>query len=163
MITSNSNLVKGGIDMNREPVEKLEKELTYQMRKRRIISGILFVAFISVGIVFSLIREASKEVVVHGEGIFSYEFVTYNEYYAIGILIGFLTATVIGCFLFTDLLFCRFQTAEANTHYITVYRGIKKCSVYVNGVEKDNIGMFSVANVVDTMLPNGTKISVAFS
>jgi len=115
------------------------------------------------GIVFSSVREATKEVVVHGEGIFSYEIVTYNDYYIIGVLIGFLTATVMGCFLFSDFMFCRFQTTGANTHYITVYRGMNKCSVYVNGEEKGNIGIFSYTNVVDTTLPNGTKISVAFN
>lgn len=149
--------------MNREQVERLEKYLSRCMRKRRIISGILFVTFLIMGFVFSSIREATKEVIVHGEGIFSYETVTYNEYYAIGIVIGFLTATVIGCILFSDLLFCRFQTTEANTHYITVYKGMHKCSVYVNGEEKGNVGMFSFTNVVDTKLPDGTKISVAFS
>ena len=149
--------------MNREQVAKLENDLSHYLRKRRIIFGILFMAFLIMGIVFSSIREATKEVVVLGEGIFSYEIVTYNDYYVIGILIGFLTATVIGCILFSDFMFCRFQTVEVNTHYITVYKGMNKCSVYINGEEKDNIGLFSFTNVVDTKLPDGTKISVAFS
>lgn len=149
--------------MNIEKVERLEKELSRYLRKRRIISGILFVAFLIMGIVFSSIREATKEILVIGEGVFSYEIVTYNDYYVIGILIGFLTATAIICILFSDLLFCRFQTVEVNTHYITVYKGMIKCSVYINGEEKDNIGIFSLTNVVDTRLPDRTKISVAFS
>ncbi|MBQ2826130.1 MAG: hypothetical protein IJF13_02805 [Clostridia bacterium] len=149
--------------MREARVEKLENELSKYLLRRRIISAILFGVFLVTGIVFASIREATKEVVVHGEGFFSYETVTYNEYYAIGIVIGFLTATVIGCILFVDLIFCRFQTTVANTHYITVYRGMNKCSVYINGEEKDSIGMLSFTNVVDTKLPDGTKISVAFS
>lgn len=149
--------------MNEERVKKLEKELSRYLLKRRIISAILFGIFLIIGIAFSIMREVTKEVVVYGEGFFSYETVTYNEYYIIGILIGFLTATVIGCILFSDLMFCRFRTTEANTHYITVYKGMNKCSVYINGEEKDNIGMLSFTNVVDTKLPDGTKISVAFS
>jgi len=149
--------------MREARVEKLENELSKYLLRRRIISAILFGVFLVAGIVFASIREATKEVVVHGEGFFSYETVTYNEYYAIGIVIGFLTATVIGCILFVDLIFCRFQTTVANTYYITVYRGMNKCSVYINGEEKDSIGMLSFTNVVDTKLPDGTKISVAFS
>jgi hypothetical protein len=147
----------------KERVEALEKELSRYMRKRRIITTILFFLFLILGIAFASIREATKEVTVHGTGFFSYEIVTYNEYYAIGIVIGFLTATVIGCDLFCDFVFCRFQTTVVNTHYITVYRGMKKCCVYINGEEKDSIGMFSFTNVIDTRLPDGTKISVSFS
>ena len=144
-------------------IEKSEKDLSEYIFKRRIISSICFAFFLIIGIVFASIREATKEVVVYGEGIFSYEIVTYNDYYAFGIVIGFLTATAIGCVLFSDIIFCRFQTVKVNTHYITFYRGMNKCSVYINGEEKDNIGIFSFTNVVDTRLPDGTKISVAFS
>lgn len=149
--------------MYKEQVEELEKNLSCYLRKRRIISAILFIAFLILGIVFTSIRESTKEVVIHGEGIFSYEVVTYNDYYVIGILIGFLTATVIGCILFSDFVFCSFKTTAVNAHYITAYKGMNKCSVYVNGEEKGNIGIFSFTNVVDTRLPDGTKISVAFS
>ena len=125
--------------------------------------AILFVAFLIIGIIFASIREATKEIVVHGGGIFSYETITYNENYAIGIVIGFLTASIIGCILLSDFIFCRFKTTVANNHSITVYKGMSSCSVYVNGEEKGRIGMLSLTNVVDTSLPDGTKISVAFS
>jgi len=153
----------GEIVVNEERVQKLEKELSQYLRKRKIRTAILFGVFLIIGVVFSALREATKEVVVHDIGFLSYETVTYNDNYVFGILIGFLTATVIGCILFSDLMFCSFKTAEVNAHYITVYRGMNKCSVYINGEEKDNIGMLSFTNVVDTRLPDGTKISVAFS
>ena len=149
--------------MSEECVGKLEKDLSEYINKRRIITAILFATFLIIGIVFSSVREATKEVTIHGEGFFSYKTVSYNDYYAIGIVIGFLTATVLACVLLTDLLFCRFQTAEVNGHYITVYRGMNKCAVYINGEENDRFGMFSFTNVIDTRLPDGTKVSVAFS
>ena len=149
--------------MNGEITEKLEKRLSKNILIRRLIIASLCVAFIAIGIVFSSLREASKEVTVHGEGIFSYETVTYDNGYAVGIVVGFLTATMLGCILFTDLAFCRFRTTEANGHYITVHRGMNKCEVYVNGELKDMIGIFSFTNVIDTMLPDGTKLAVAFS
>ena len=148
---------------NTERVEQLETGLSKYLQKRRIISAILFAVFLIMGIIFSSIREATKEVVIHGEGFFSYETVTYNDYYVIGIVIGFLAATMIACVLATDIFCCRFKTIAANENYITVYRGMLKCSVYVNGEEQDPIGMFSLTNVVDTKLPDGTKISIAFS
>ena len=146
-----------------ENLEKLEASLSKKLLKRRILAGALFLVFLSVGITFAALREASREVVVIGEGFFSYEMVTYRENYAIGIIIGFLTATPIGCYLLTDLLYCRFQTTVANGHSITVYRGVLSCRVYMDGKEADRVGFGSVSSVVDTCLPDGTKISVAFS
>ena len=67
--------------MNGEITEKLEKRLSKNILIRRLIIASLCVAFIVIGIVFSSLREASKEVTVHGEGIFSYETVTYNNGY----------------------------------------------------------------------------------
>lgn len=149
--------------MNEEEIKVFEKRLSKHMLKRRMITAALMIAFLVIGIVFWSLREASREVTVHGEGWLSYETVTYNNDYAVGIVIGFVTAMMIGCFLFTDFLCCRFRSVEANGHYITVYRGMIKCSVYINGEEKDAIGMGSFTNVIDTRLPDGTKISVAFS
>ena len=149
--------------MREERVAQLESELSKYLRKRRILFASLFGVFFVIGIIFVSVREATKEVVVHGEGFFSYEIVTYQEQYVVGILLGFLIATVIGCFLFCDILYCRFRTTEVNAHYITVYRGMKKCSVFINGEEKDQFGVTSLTNVIDTNLPDETKISVAFS
>lgn len=143
--------------------EKLEKRLSKNILIRRLIIALLCFVFFVIGIVFSSLREASKEVIVHGEGIFSYETVTYDNGYAVGIIIGFLAATILGCILFTDLAFCRFRTTEANGYYVTVHRGMNRCEVYVNGELKDMIGMFSFTSVIDTRLPDGTKLTVSFS
>ena len=149
--------------MNEEKVKALEKRLSRHAVRRRIITATSMIVFLVIGIVSWSLREVSREVIIHGEGWLSYETVTYNNDYAVGIVIGFVTAMLIGCVLFTDFLYCRFRSVEANGHYITVYKGMIKCAVCINGEEKDAIGMGSFTNVIDTSLPDGTKISVAFS
>ena len=51
---------------NIEKKELLEKELRKQMVKTRIIQALVFFGFLAIGIVFWALREASKEVIVHG-------------------------------------------------------------------------------------------------
>ena len=148
--------------MNEERTIKVEKELSRYLIKRRIILLISFFFFLIMGIAFSLIREASKEITVHGEGFLSFESVTYNNSYVIGIVIGFMAALVFFCILSVDIIYCRVKSTEANGHCISVYRGMSKCSVYIDGEEKERIGMLSLTNVIDTKLPDGTKISIAF-
>ena len=102
----------------------------------------------------------------HGEfmdGIFAWESVRYNENYVIGMIIGFVGGAMAIVFLLTDMIFCRFDSTEANGHYITAYRGMTKNIVYVNGEEKDRVGMFSITYVLETKLPDGVKISVTFA
>lgn len=151
---------------NLEKKELLEKELRKQITKRRIIQALVFLGFLAIGILFWALREASKEVIVHGEefldGIFAWESVKYNENYVVGMIIGFVGASMAMVFLLTDMIFCRFDTAEANGHYITAYRGMTKNVVYVNGEEKERMGIFSFAHVLETKLPDGVKISVTF-
>ncbi|MBQ7389938.1 MAG: hypothetical protein IJW02_02380 [Clostridia bacterium] len=146
-----------------ERLEALEKRLRKHILVRRLITLAVFIALLAIGIVFGSLREATKEVVVHGEGIFSYETVSYNNDYAVGIVIGILGATMTGCILLSDLILSRFATTEANGHYLTVSKGMIKCEVYVDGELAGTIGVSSFTNVVDTRLPDGTKAAVAFS
>ena len=131
------------------------------------MQAFIFFCFLALGILFWALREASKEVIVHGEefldGVFAWESVKYNENYVVGMIIGFVGASMAMVFLLTDIIFCRFDTAEANGHYITVYRGMTKNVVYVNGEEKDSVGMFSCTYVLETKLPDGVKIGVTFA
>ena len=151
---------------NIEKKEQLENDLRKQRTKTRIIQALVFLAFLAIGIVTWALREASKEVIVHGEefldGIFSWESVKYNENYVIGMIIGFVGASMAAVIFLTDLIFCRFGTTEANGHYITAHRGMTNNIVYVNGEEKDRVGMFSFTYVLETKLPDGVKISVTF-
>ena len=152
---------------NLEKKEQLENDLRRQRAKTRIIQALVFFGFLAIGIVFWALREASKEVIVHGEefldGIFAWDTVEYNENYVIGMIIGFVGCAMAIVFLLTDMIFCRFDSTEANGHYITAYRGMTKNIVYVNGEEKDRVGMFSFTYVLETKLPDGVKISVTFA
>jgi hypothetical protein len=152
---------------NFEKKELMENTLRKQITKRRIIQVLVFFGLLAIGILFWALREASKEVIVHGEefldGILAWETVRYNENYVVGMIIGFVGASMAMVFLLTDLIFCRFDTVEANGHYITVYRGMTKNTVYVNGEEKDSVGMFSFTYVLETKLPDGVKIGVTFA
>ena len=149
--------------MEQNKTAEREKELSRVLFKRRLITGILFAAFLITGVLFVFLREANKEVILCEIGFLTYETVVYNENYAVGIIIGLLGATVLGCVLLTDMIFCRYRTAEANGHCITVYRGITKCAVYINGQQTEGFGPLSLSNVVDAVLPDGTKIAVSFS
>ena len=156
-----------GIMTNLEKKELLENTLRKQITKTRIIQALVFFGFLAIGIVFWSLREASKEVIVHGDeflnGAFSWKTVEYNENYVVGMIIGFVGASMAMVFLLTDMIFCRFDTAEANGHYITAYRGMTKNVVYVNGEEKESVGMFSFTYVLETKLPDGVKIGVTFA
>ena len=156
-----------GIMTNLEKKELLENTLRKQITKTRIIQALVFFGFLAIGIVFWSLREASKEVIVHGDeflnGAFAWKTVEYNENYVVGMIIGFVGASMAMVFLLTDMIFCRFDTAEANGHYITAYRGMTKNVVYVNGEEKESVGMFSFTYVLETKLPDGVKIGVTFA
>ncbi len=156
-----------GIMTNFEKKEMLENTLRKQITKKRIIQALVFLGFLALGIVFWALREASKEVIVHGDeflnGAFAWKTVEYNENYVVGMIVGFVGASMAMVFLLTDMIFCRFDTAEANDHYITVYRGMTKNVVYVNGEEKESVGMFSFTYVLETKLPDGVKIGVTFA
>ena len=152
---------------NFEKKELLESTLRKQLIKKRIIQALVFFGLLAIGIVFWALREASKEVIVHGDeflnGAFAWKTVKYNENYVVGMIIGFVGASMAMVFLLTDMIFCRFDTAEANGHYITAYRGMTKNVVYVNGEKKDSVGIFSFTYVLETKLPDGVKICVTFA
>ena len=85
---------------NLEKKEQLENDLRKQRAKTRIIQALVFLGFLAIGIVFWALREASKEVIVHGEeimdGAFAWETVRYNENYVIGMIIGFVGGAYLG-------------------------------------------------------------------
>lgn len=148
---------------NEELKDQLEKRLSKTMKKRRIIEGLICVIFLVIGIVCSILREASREVIVHGEGFLWFEEINYNDNYIAGIVIGFFVSFVLAMFFLSDLLASGFATTKANGHFITVYRGMKSNYVYINGDEKGKIGPFSFTYVVETKLPDGVKVIVSFS
>ncbi len=142
--------------------EKLENELTKKIRKRRIIIGSVFIVFLVIGILFIVLRESSKEIIIHGD-IFKWEQVVYKHDYLFFILTGFLGAVFAFCVLFGDFLGSRFETTKVNGHYLTIYRGIFESIVYINGEEKERLVITNFSNVIETKLPDGVKVIIAFS
>ena len=145
--------------MNKEKTEILEGKLRKKLIIRRVIIGLFIIIFAALGITCYTLREQSREVTVHGSGIFTYETVTYNDSYVFGVVIGVWGAVMAPVLLLLDLAFSRFATVEVNGNYITVYRGTLRCIVYVNGEENDNI---FYERVVDLRLPDGVKATVSF-
>ena len=63
---------------------ELEKQLSRKQFKRRMIFGILSIVFIIMCIMSLVLREASKEVIIHDiMGIYSWEEEIYNDNYII--------------------------------------------------------------------------------
>ena len=58
---------------------ELEKKLNAHIRKRRIVEAVLGVVFLVIGITCNVLREESRVVEEIGEGIFTYQYVTYNN------------------------------------------------------------------------------------
>ena len=94
---------------NFEKKELLENTLRKQLIKKRIMQALVFFGLLAIGIVFWALREASKEVIVHGDeflnGALSWETVRYNENYVVGMIIGFVGASMAMVFLLTDMFF----------------------------------------------------------
>ena len=142
--------------------EELEHTLSKMNLIRRLIEGGALILFSAIAILFYALREASKEVKIIGSGFFTYESVIYNEDYLIGIIIGVIGLSFAVAFLISDLLLCRYSTAHVGSNDITVYRGMTKCVVYINGEEKAKLGLFSLSSVVEIKLDDGIKLIVSF-
>ena len=118
-------------------IELFEKSLSKKINKRRIIEGVISVVFLITALVFSLLRESTKEVIIHGEGYLSWTETNYNNNYLI-------------------------ETIKKNGHFITVYRGMKESALYINSQEKEKLTFLSFSNVIETKLPDGVKVVVSF-
>lgn len=143
-------------------IELFEKSLSKKINKRRIIEGVISVVFLITALVFSLLRESTKEVIIHGEGYLSWTETNYNNNYLIGVGIGAIVGLMALIFLVVDFSFCRFETIKTNGHFITVYRGMKECALYINSQEKEKLTFLSFSNVIETKLPDGVKVVVSF-
>ena len=142
---------------------ELEKQLSRKQFKRRMIFGILSIVFIIMCIMSLVLREASKEVIIHDiMGIYSWDEEIYNDNYIILFLPGILGATLCLSFLLVDFLGCRYKTIENHGYYITVYRGMLDCMVFVDGREVGRIEPFSYEHVIETVLPDKTKVVISF-
>jgi len=142
--------------------KELEKRLKKKIRLRRSVETAVLLIFSVIAIVFSSLREASKEITVIDSGFFSYESISYNENYSVGIIFGALAAAIALSILISDLLLLRCVSHDTGIYHITLYRGFSRNTVYVDGEEKGEHGFFSYSPVVEAKLDNGTKITVSF-
>lgn len=149
--------------INEELTNQLEKKLSKTQIIRRVIEAIIYIVFLVLGIVCYILREESKKVIIHDEAIFTWKEVIYNNNYIAGIVVGLFVSFFFFIFFIMDLLAGRFATTNANGHFITVYKGMTSCFVYINGEKKGKLGFFCFNCVVETKLPDGVKVVVSFS
>lgn len=139
----------------------LEKKLSDKHKKRRIVLGVLAVLFIILCFCSVNLREASKETIIHGEPPFTWETTKYNDNYLILLIPGIFGSLICVNFFIADLG-CRHATIEKDGHYITVYRGMVSCAVFVDGEQEGEILPFSYDHVVEFVLPSRVKVIVNF-
>lgn len=144
---------------------EFEKQLSKKDTKRRLIEGGLTLFFFVLFIVFYSLREATKEVIIHEGYLFfpSWEETNYNNVYVPFIVLGALGGVGSGCFLLSDLIFCRYETVEKDLHCITIHRAMLYSIVYIDGKEVDRLGPVFVSHVVETRLPNNIRVTISFS
>lgn len=143
---------------------EFEASLSKMTSKRRRTIGLISLGFLALFILFMILREVNKEVIVHdGYGFLpSWEEVRYDPTYIPLCVFSFMGSFLAGLFLLCDLLFCKHITFEHAPHFITVYCGMLHNTVYVDGKEADKLGPATYRNVVEVKLPSGVKAIVSF-
>lgn len=148
----------------REAVSALEYDLKKRLIIERVIECAIAVLFLALGISCYALREASREVIIHQIGSYTYETVSYNDDYVIGIALGIGGGIGLAVVPFLDFILCGFKTVTHKEGYITVFRGMGRASVYVNGEEKGRLGFFGwYIPTIEIWLPNKVKAIVTFS
>ena len=136
---------------------ELEKELNAHIRKRRIVEAVLGVVFLVIGITCNVLREESRVVEEIGEGIFTYQYVTYNNDFLWGIMVGIMGFIPSVLFLIADILCSKVISFRINRDVLTYYRGFVHTKLYVNGEEK---GSIAYGYYFEAPLSDGTKVTV---
>ena len=146
--------------------QEFENQLNKKISKRRLITGLIFGAFLLLAATFGILREVTKEHIDHCVGtggfIASWTEIKYNESYAILMVLSILCSVFPGSFLLVDFLLCGYRTVQKDLHHITVYRGILHNILYVDGQEMARTEPFSHSHTVEAHLPNGVRVTVSF-
>ena len=142
-----------------------ERELSKKIFARRLITGCLALVFLALFLLFFFLREASKTVTVHDAGYstLSWTKIQYDNSYIPFIVISFFGCLISTIALIVDLMMCGYKTICKDQHCITLYRGMARHIVYVDGQEKGRVGPFSLSNVVEVWLPNRVQVTVSVS
>ena len=143
-----------------------ERELAAKIQTRRLIISCLALTCLALLILCVILRETTKEVIVHNYGysiIPPWTEVNYNDGYIVPIVLMLIGTVFTGIFLIVDFSMCGYRTIHKDLHCITLYRGIGRNIVYVDGQEKGRLDPFSASNVVEVWLPNRVRVTVSFS
>jgi hypothetical protein len=137
---------------------KLESELRSRIKRRRIAEAVIASVFFAVAIVFLILREQSKIIEEVAIGPLKHTYVTYNDDFSWGILVGMMVFIPALIYLIGDCVFSKVITFNVNNDYITFYRGTLYTNLYVNGEYRDGIiyGYYLEADLSD-----GTRVNVA--
>lgn len=143
-----------------------ERDLTTRIRTRRLITGCLALTFFAMLILCVVLWETTKEVIVHNYGysiVPSWTEIKHNNAYFFPIALGLIGVIVSVSFLIVDFAMCGYRTIHKDFHCITIYRGMLRNRVYVDGEEKAQKRHFHASNVIEAWLPNGVRVTVSFS
>ena len=146
--------------------QEFENQLTKHIFKRRLITGLIWGAFLLLTATFGILREVTK-VVIHPEQHEGWisdftQIIQYNENYAILMVLSILASIVPGSCLLVDFLQGSYRTIQKDLYHITVYRGMLHNILYVDGQEMARTKPFSHSHTVEAHLPNGVRITVSF-
>ena len=133
----------------------LEISLAKRIKKRRIIEAVASAVFLIIAIAFMIAHERSKVVNEIDVLLGTYTSVTYNENLTFGIdfgWVGFIYAVI---FYIADLIHSKFETVEVCGDYITLYRGMFRVNLYVNGELQDGL---SFGHHLEVSLSDGSKV-----
>ena len=141
--------------------KELERYLSRQNLKRRLIMAMIAATLLTLGFICNHLREASRTMVPY-EQFPEIQHAVYNNSYIPWIIAG-TTAGICACFvLLLDIILCKFKTVQIGEQYLTLYRGLLFCIIYVDCVEKGRTIPFANANIVDVWLANRVRATVCF-
>lgn len=139
----------------------LEKDLKKKIIVRRVIEVVLLVCFLTMGIVCMNLREQSKVVEIIGEGIFTYESITYTKNYLITpTIIGIFTSFMLIIAIICDFIYCGIKTTKSNNDEIMLYTGFLSRTLYINGKKTDVL--YTGRTYLECVLPDGVRMTASY-
>lgn len=121
--------------------EQLEKTFKQKIRKGRLISLAIFIAFMALGIVSSAFCSMDRFELIYG------------------IIFGFAIAFTVGIVLLVDIASLRYKSIDIDDCFVTFYRAMFGAYLYVDGELKDSVYMWGYC--LEARIPNGTKVIVS--
>jgi len=132
-----------------------------QMIRRIAAASVAVVSFVL--LIYAIVmRLESREVIINDYGFFQSEQVIYNNDWYIMIVPCILAFFYSFVFLVVDMALCRIKSFEKDGQHITVYRGMLRSAVYVDGSEVGAIEPISFEHVIETRLKSGVKVVFSF-